>query len=106
MTDGSAPGEEAVQLSLLHGFSSPTKPRGATVPADENPVAEVLIESAVPHLDRVFDYLVPQEAAAEVAGAPVSAPVGVRVSGWPWSLVGGSGGFGVVGSSRVAGDSS
>ncbi|AUI52588.1 primosomal protein N' [Arthrobacter crystallopoietes] len=84
MTDGSTPRDEAVQLSLLQGFASPAKPRGATVPAGENPVAEVLIESAVPHLDRVFDYLVPQEAAAEaVPGARIKARFGGQeISGY------------------------
>lgn len=84
MTDGSAPPDEAVQLSLLHGFSPTAKPRGATVPAGEDPVAEVLIESAVPHLDRVFDYLVPQEAAAEaVPGARIKARFGGQeISGY------------------------
>ncbi|HEX2246680.1 MAG TPA: primosomal protein N' [Arthrobacter sp.] len=84
MTDGSAPPDEAVQLSLLHGFAPPAKPRGATVPAGEDPVAEVLIESAVPHLDRVFDYLVPQETAADaVPGARIKARFGGQeISGY------------------------
>ncbi len=62
----------AVQLSLLQGF--PTAPRavGATVPAGTLPVAQVILDSPLTHLDRVFDYAVP----AELADA---AQPGVRV---------------------------
>ncbi|MER7424222.1 primosomal protein N' [Nonomuraea rubra] len=33
--------------------------KGAPVPAPENPVARVVVDSPLPHLDRPFDYLVP-----------------------------------------------
>lgn len=36
-------------------------PLGAPVPAAQDPVARVLLETPVPHLDRPFDYLVTQE---------------------------------------------
>ncbi|GLB67398.1 primosomal protein N' [Arthrobacter mangrovi] len=69
----------AVQLSLLQGFGAPAKPRGTTLPAAQDPVAEVLIESAVPHLDRGFDYLVPAELAADaVPGARIKARFGAQ----------------------------
>jgi primosomal protein N' (replication factor Y) (superfamily II helicase) len=63
---------DAVQLSLLHGFGQPARPQGTSPAAVQNPVAQVLVESALPHLDRSFDYLVPEElSAAAVPGARV-----------------------------------
>ncbi|XAS69349.1 primosomal protein N' [Micrococcaceae bacterium Sec5.7] len=52
---------EPVQLSLLQGF--PARPKAASGPplAAENPVARVLVESPLPHLDRPFDYSVPAD---------------------------------------------
>ena len=48
------------QLDLLTGRKPPVRRAPAsTEPARELPVAQVVVESAVPHLDRVFDYLVP-----------------------------------------------
>ncbi|EMY34929.1 primosomal protein N', partial [Arthrobacter crystallopoietes BAB-32] len=71
--------DQAVQLSLLQGFGAPAQPPGMPQPAAEDPVAEVLIESAVPHLDRAFDYLVPAELAAEaVPGARIKARFGAQ----------------------------
>ncbi|MEB7503360.1 primosomal protein N' [Arthrobacter koreensis] len=67
-----ASAEEAVQLSLLHGFSPPASPVGKARPAPELPIARVLLDSPLPHLDRPFDYLVP----AELSDAAVP---GVRV---------------------------
>nr|WP_253759570.1 primosomal protein N' [Nonomuraea thailandensis] len=34
--------------------------KGAPVPAPENPVARVVVDSPLPHLDRPFDYLIPR----------------------------------------------
>nr|WP_230466536.1 primosomal protein N' [Nonomuraea sp. ATCC 55076] len=34
--------------------------KGAPVPAPENPVARVVVDSPLPHLDRPFDYLIPE----------------------------------------------
>ncbi|MBF4995263.1 primosomal protein N' [Arthrobacter gandavensis] len=70
--EGHAPAEVAVQLSLLHGFSPPAAPVGKSQPAPELPIARVLLDSPLPHLDRPFDYLVP----AELSDAAVP---GVRV---------------------------
>ncbi|GAB3272940.1 primosomal protein N' [Arthrobacter pigmenti] len=49
------------QLSLLQGFTAPARPAKARESAAELPVAQVLIDSPLPHLDRLFDYLVPAE---------------------------------------------
>ncbi|MEV7132058.1 primosomal protein N' [Arthrobacter sp. NPDC093128] len=70
--DGSAT-EEPLQLSLLQGFPAgrPQSPGGPAL-AQMLPVARVLIESSLPHLDRPFDYSVP----ASLDGA---AQPGVRV---------------------------
>ena len=70
------------QLSLLSGFP-PRPPRedakgvGAVLPAGQDPVARVLLDTHVPHLDRPFDYLVPVEmAGAAVPGARVKVGFG------------------------------
>ena len=74
---GQVPGEPQ-QLSLLQGFpaSAAQASRTAQAPgpalAADLPVARVLIESSLPHLDRPFDYSVP--AVLDVAARP-----GVRV---------------------------
>jgi primosomal protein N' (replication factor Y) (superfamily II helicase) len=72
---GRASGEPQ-QLSLLQGFPASTAARTAQAPgpalAADLPVASVLIESSLPHLDRPFDYSVP--AALDAAARP-----GVRV---------------------------
>jgi primosomal protein N' (replication factor Y) len=47
-----------VQPSLLQGFPSTTRPAGPQL-ARHLPVARVLVESSLPHLDRLFDYGVP-----------------------------------------------
>ncbi|WP_258806161.1 primosomal protein N' [Pseudarthrobacter sp. NS4] len=62
---------QAVQPSLLQGFPSRRLPAGITL-AGNLPVARVLIESSLPHLDRPFDYAVP--ATLDQAAKP-----GVRV---------------------------
>ena len=67
-----ASADEPVQLSLLHGFTPPASPVGKSQPAPELPIARVLLDSPLPHLDRPFDYLVPAELSE--AAAP-----GVRV---------------------------
>lgn len=53
--------DQGVQLSLLHGFAPPAAPVGKSLPAPELPIARVLLDSPLPHLDRPFDYLVPAE---------------------------------------------
>lgn len=52
--------------------------RGGAQPAADRPVARVLLESPLPHLDRLFDYAVTEEQEAE---AVVGARVRVRFSG-------------------------
>ncbi|MDQ6753676.1 MAG: primosomal protein N' [Actinomycetota bacterium] len=64
-----------VQLSLLHGFVARERtadPYSGVELAAELPVAKVLVESTLPHLDRLFDYSVP----VELAGTALP---GVRV---------------------------
>ena len=63
--------EEPLQLSLLHGFPASAAASGPALAADL-PVARVLLESSLPHLDRPFDYSVPAE--LDAAAQP-----GVRV---------------------------
>ncbi|MFE4835506.1 primosomal protein N' [Arthrobacter sp. NPDC056691] len=52
---------EPLQLSLLQGFPATARPAGGPALAAVRPVARVLIESPLPHLDRPFDYSVPAE---------------------------------------------
>ena len=72
---------EAEQLPLV-GAARPRRSRArAAEPvalAGREPVAQVVIDSPVPHLDRVFDYAVPESMAAS---AVVGARVRVRFSG-------------------------
>ncbi|MDR7158786.1 primosomal protein N' [Arthrobacter sp. BE255] len=74
-TDGTAQAEPglpgAVQLSLLQGFPA-RKPQAGPPLATHLPVARVLVESPLPHLDRPFDYSVP-------ADLDAAAQAGVRV---------------------------
>jgi primosomal protein N' (replication factor Y) len=60
----SHPTPEPLQLSLLQGFPA-AKPAGGPELAPVRPVARVLIESPLPHLDRPFDYSVPAELDAD-----------------------------------------
>jgi primosomal protein N' (replication factor Y) len=57
----SDPALEPLQLSLLQGFPPAAKAAGGPPLATTVPVARVLIESPLPHLDRPFDYSVPAE---------------------------------------------
>ena len=61
----------AVQPSLLQGFPSRAPQAGPPLAA-RLPVARVLVESPLPHLDRPFDYSVP-------ADLDAAAQAGVRV---------------------------
>lgn len=68
---GGAPGEPQ-QLSLLQGFPASAVEAPGPALAAQLPVARVLIESSLPHLDRPFDYSVPATLdAAAVPGARV-----------------------------------
>ncbi|MCC2661934.1 MAG: primosomal protein, partial [Arthrobacter sp.] len=76
---GQAMMNEPHQLSLLQGFpASPPKTVPGPPLAADLPVARVLLESSLPHLDRPFDYSVPADLA--VAAAP-GVRVRVRFSG-------------------------
>ncbi|MBG6182689.1 primosomal protein N' (replication factor Y) [Arthrobacter sp. CAN_A214] len=50
-----------MQLSLLHGFGVPKLPQGVPGAAAVNPIAQVILDSPLPHLDRLFDYFVPAD---------------------------------------------
>lgn len=65
---------ESLQTDLFAGTSALEESLKSVgmVAAEELPVAQVLLESEIPHLDRLFDYLVPVELAER-------AQVGVRV---------------------------
>lgn len=67
----------AVQLSLLQGFPSKAPQAGPPL-ARHLPVARVLVESSLPHLDRPFDYSVPAELEDD---AQAGVRVKVRFSG-------------------------
>lgn len=68
----------AHQPSLLQGFPARGSNVNGPALATSNPVARVLIESPLPHLDRPFDYSVPAEfGATALAGVRVK----VRFSG-------------------------
>ncbi|UNK44353.1 primosomal protein N' [Arthrobacter sulfonylureivorans] len=70
-------GSDPHQLSLLQGFGTPKNAPGTSPAAATNPVAQVLIETSLPHLDRIFDYVVPEALDAEaVPGARVKARFG------------------------------
>ncbi len=68
---GSGTGD-GLQLSLLQGFPASAVASSGIALAPVHPVARVLVESGVPHLDRPFDYSVP-------AAMDTSALPGVRV---------------------------
>ncbi len=70
--------DEPVQLSLLQGFPAGAAASPGPVLAADLPVARVLIESSLPHLDRPFDYSVP---AAIDADARPGVRVQVRFNG-------------------------
>ncbi|MGA7207010.1 MAG: primosomal protein N', partial [Specibacter sp.] len=56
--------EQGVQLSLLSGFVGRERvadPHSGVELARSLPVARVVIDSPLPHLDRIFDYSVPKE---------------------------------------------
>lgn len=75
---GAARGNKPEQPALLDSLAAAPAPRLPAGAARRLPVAEVLLESAVPHLDRPFDYAVPAE--AEVTLLP-GCRVKVRFSG-------------------------
>ncbi|AUZ87218.1 primosomal protein N' [Arthrobacter agilis] len=66
------------QLSLLHGFGAAKLPRTDPERASALPVARVVLDAQLPHLDRFFDYAVP---AAMDAEAQPGVRVKVRFAG-------------------------
>lgn len=59
-------GKQPNQPALLDSLAPPPAPQLPAGAAKELPVAEVLLESAVPHLDRPFDYVVPIDLADKI----------------------------------------
>ncbi|MEV0312711.1 primosomal protein N' [Nonomuraea fuscirosea] len=59
-------------LEAVRPATSAKDTKGAPVPAPEDPVARVAVDSPLPHLDRLFDYLIP-------ASLHETAQPGVRV---------------------------
>ncbi len=66
------------QLSLLHGFGPAKLPQADPERASSLPVARVVLDAQLPHLDRFFDYAVP---AAMDAEAQPGVRVKVRFAG-------------------------
>ncbi|MEG9248389.1 primosomal protein N' [Arthrobacter sp. Soc17.1.1.1] len=66
------------QLSLLHGFGPAKLPQADPERASSLPVARVILDAQLPHLDRFFDYAVP---AAMDAEAQPGVRVKVRFAG-------------------------
>lgn len=56
---GSGQQEQARQPALLDALAPPAAPRLPAGTTEHEPVAQVLLETPVPHLDRLFDYAVP-----------------------------------------------
>lgn len=59
-------GKQPNQPALLDSLAPPPAPQLPAGAAKDLPVAEVLLESAVPHLDRPFDYVVPIDLADKI----------------------------------------
>lgn len=57
MTDSD---DALLPLDAVRPAPSPKDIKGAVVPAPELPVARVAVDNPLPHLDRAFDYLVPE----------------------------------------------
>ena len=66
------------QLSLLHGFGAARLPQTDPERASSLPIARVILDAQLPHLDRFFDYAVP---AAMDAEAQPGVRVKVRFAG-------------------------
>ncbi|THJ67074.1 primosomal protein N' [Arthrobacter echini] len=75
-TTGHADGDG--QLSLLHGFGPAKLPSAEPERAASLPIARIVLEAQLPHLDRLFDYTVP---AAMDAEAQPGVRVRVRFAG-------------------------
>ncbi|MGD9957396.1 MAG: primosomal protein N' [Candidatus Nanopelagicales bacterium] len=84
---------EPEQLALVASTVRKARVRAAPGPAEVDPVARVCVDVALPHLDRPFDYLVPEPlAAAAVPGTRVRVRFsGALVDGWVLERVAESG---------------
>ncbi len=77
-TDEGGGGEQLALLRSTARKARSAPPRPAPEPAAERPVARVLVDVPLPHLDRPFDYLVTAE---QAAAAQPGARVRVRFAG-------------------------
>jgi len=66
MTERSATSSRPSKIRTAGGRTPGVRPPGIRVPADVEPVARIAVELSLPHLDRPFDYLVPEPLAASV----------------------------------------
>ncbi|WP_394253439.1 primosomal protein N' [Arthrobacter pityocampae] len=78
MTHTRVPDTTDGQLSLLHGFGAARLPQADPERASSLPIARVILDAQLPHLDRYFDYAVP---AAMDAEAQPGVRVKVRFAG-------------------------
>ncbi|PPB50409.1 primosomal protein N' [Arthrobacter pityocampae] len=78
MTHTRVPDTTDGQLSLLHGFGAARLPQTDPERASSLPIARVILDAQLPHLDRYFDYAVP---AAMDAEAQPGVRVKVRFAG-------------------------
>ena len=76
---------EVAQQGVLLAAPAPAR-RPVALAGVSHPVARVLLDSPVPHLDRTFDYLVPAglDAAAQVGTRVVVRLGGQEIHGWVW----------------------
>ena len=76
---------EVAQQGVLLAAPAPAR-RPVALAGVSRPVARVLLDSPVPHLDRTFDYLVPAglDAAAQVGTRVVVRLGGQEIHGWVW----------------------
>lgn len=73
--------EQPALIGIAETRAEPKLPAGS---AAQDPIAQVLLESPVPHLDRPFDYAVPADMDEQImAGARVKVPFsGREMTGW------------------------
>lgn len=84
LSGGTSPGPAPEQLELLRTAARKRAPRPPAAPAAELPVARVVVDVPLPHLDRPFDYTVPEPlSAAAQPGVRVRVRfAGQDVDGW------------------------
>ena len=80
---------ENEQLALLAKAIRKVKSKPAPAISAVDPIARVLVDVSLPHLDRYFDYLVPERFGNVEVGTIVRVPLnGRRVDAWVVDLIG------------------